>query len=214
MYMIYGRVQCSDTGVVITKKDVLMRYRFSMCAFGALSLAACSSFPGSGTTRVPAPGAPVATTSSTRVEPPAPIVQKAPGFQIEQCYSAGAPKVGINYPPGWSRRVSRAETEDELLGGGSETLSAENAFAQPVGAVSFSYPQGALNPPTEGICEIKFDLSRRGEPSNIVSACSSDLFLEAASEAVAGARFKPVRINGSAAKAVNMTYNMKFCLAD
>ena len=185
-----------------------------MCAFGAVSLAACSSFPGSGTTRVPAPGAPVATTSSTRVEPPAPIVQKAAGFQIEQCYSAGAPKVGINYPPGWSRRVSRAETEDELLGGGSETLSAQNAFAQPVGAVSFSYPQGALNPPTEGICEIKFDLSRRGEPSNIVSACSSDLFLEAASEAVAEAKFKPVRINGSAAKAVNMTYNMKFCLAD
>jgi len=122
--------------------------------------------------------------------------------------------VGINYPPGWSRRVSRAETEDELLGGGSETLSAQNAFAQPVDAVSFTYPQGALNPPTEGICEIKFDLSRRGEPSNIVSACSSDLFLEAASEAVAATRFKPVRINGSAAKAVNMTYNMKFCLAD
>ena len=140
--------------------------------------------------------------------------EKAAGFQIAQCYSAGAPKVGISYPPGWSVRVSRAETEDELLGGGSTDLSAANAYAQPVSAVSFAYPSAALNPPTEGRCEVKFDLSRRGEPSNILAACSSDLFLESASEAVGATIFKPVEVNGSAAKAVNMTYNMKFCLAD
>lgn len=141
--------------------------------------------------------------------------RKASGFQIQQCYSVGAPRVGISYPPGWSRRVSRAETEDELLGGTNKALSEATAFAKPVGGtVPFVYPQAALSPPVEGICEVKFDLSRNGKPSNIVSACSSKVFVEAATEAVAASRFHPVRLNGSAAKAVNMTYDMKFCLAD
>jgi len=52
-------------------------------------------------------------TSSTRVEPPKSNGTQANGFQIAQCFSAGAPQVGINYPTGWSRRVSRAETEDK-----------------------------------------------------------------------------------------------------
>lgn len=188
-----------------------MRLLVGLCFAGAF-LSACSILPGRSTT--PRPAAPVTSTSSTRVEQPKPRAEKAAGFQIAQCYSAGAPRAGISYPPGWSRRVSRAETEDELLGGGSTELSAANAYAQPKSAVSFAYPPAALNPPTEGVCEIKFDLSRRGKPSNILSACSSDLFLQAATEAVGATEFRPVQVNGSAAKAVNMTYNMKFCLAD
>lgn len=181
----------------------------------AFMLSACSIWP-SAPAPTPAPSAPVVVRSvGTRVEtPPRRVVQKAPGFQIAQCFSAGAREVGISYPDGWSSRVSRAETEDELLGGGSTALSATNAFAQPLAPVTFTYPPEALKTLTEGVCEVKFDLSRRGNPSNIVTACSSSLFVAAASDAVSAAKFEPVRVNGSAAKAVNMTYNMKFCLAD
>jgi len=175
-------------------------------------LSACSVLPDRSGPR--SPGS-VISGSSTRVERPDRNGKKAPGFQIAQCYSAGAPKVAITYPGGWSRRVSRAETEDELLGGSSTDLSKAGAYAQPVGGrVSFVYPQAALNPPTEGVCEVKFNLSRQGEPSNVVSACSSSLFVDAATQAVSASKFEPVRINGSAAKGVNLTYEMKFCLAD
>lgn len=192
--------------------------KFSNMVYGAVGLAAftgCSLLPGRGPAPTPVIGAPVSTSAGTVIERPKAAPKKAVGFQIAQCYSAGAPKVGISYPEGWSRRVSRAEIEDELLGGGSSSdLSNANAFAQPVGEVAFTYPSAALNPPTEAVCEIKFNLSRRGDPSRIISACSSDLFLEAATQAVKNTKFKPVRVNGTAAKGVNLTYNMKFCLAD
>lgn len=177
----------------------------------AILLAACTALPNTAPSRS---AGPVTSAGTTRTGS-APIVQKAAGFQIAQCFSAGAPQVGIIYPDGWSRRVSRAETEDELLGGSNTALSQARAYAQPVGgAVSFTYPPAALNPPTEGICEVKFDLSRMGEPSNIVSACSSALFIEAARDAVKAARFKPVEVDGRAARGVNLTYTMKYCLAD
>lgn len=192
-----------------------MTHRFGLYLASATLLSACSLLP----SRAPAPSAPVPTPASTRaptrVEPPKPVASaKAPGFQIAQCYSAGAPTVGITYPPGWSRRVSRAETQDELLGGSSKDLAATDAFAKPVDAVSYVYPQGALNPPTEGICELKFDLSRKGEASNILAACSSSLFVDAATEAVKATRFEPIRVDGSPANGVNLTYDLKFCLAD
>ena len=178
----------------------------------ALALSACSTLPNGDapTTRT------VTTTTpeTVRGETLPPATQQGEGFQISQCFSPGAPTVGINYPDGWSRRVSRAETEDELLGGSSTNLSETGAYAQPVGAVDYTYPQLALNPSTEGVCEVKFNLSRTGDPSDIISACSSNLFLGAATDAVKGAKFKPVRVNGSAAKGVNLTYQMKFCLAD
>ena len=177
--------------------------------FSGVLLCACSTLPDRSRSGSGIAG------SSTRVEQPGQNGKKTAGFQIAQCYSAGAPRVGISYPDGWSRRVSRAETEDELLGGASTNLSKAGAYAKPVGGqVSYVYPQAALNPPTEGVCEVKFNLSRRGEPSDVISACSSSLFVEAATQAVAASKFEPVRVNGSVAKGVKLTYNMKFCLAD
>ena len=176
-------------------------------------LSACSLLPN----RAPAPSAPAPAPASTprRIEAPKPIAPpKAPGFQIAQCFSAGAPTVGISYPQGWDRRVSRAETQDELLGGSSKDLDQTDAFAKPAGPASFTYPNAALNPPTEGICELKFDLSRKGEASNILAACSSSLFVESATQAIKATQFEPIRLNGTPATGVNLTYNMKFCLAD
>jgi len=188
-----------------------MRVRNWLCLAAVASLAACASKPSWKT----APSGAVRTSGTSSTERPATNVQKAPGFQIAQCFSPGAPRVGISYPAGWSQRVSRAETEDELLGGASRDLSKTSAFARPVGGpISYTYPSAALNSPTEGICEVKFNLSRQGDPSNVVSACSSSLFVQAATEAVAGSKFEPIRVNGVAAKGVNLTYDMKFCLAD
>lgn len=197
----------------------MTQFRLLCGALALVSLSACAILPGQNApSRGPAPSAPAdpgAADSNSGGLLSGILGGRAEPGQIGQCYSKNAEDAAIAYPAGWSRRVSRAETEDELLGGGSETLSAENAYAQPVkGAVSYTYPQAALSPPIEGVCEIKFNLSRLGAPSNIVSACSSELFIDAATKAVSETKFTPVRVNGSAANAVNMTYNMKFCLAD
>jgi outer membrane biosynthesis protein TonB len=194
----------------------MRQYKLFCGVVALVSLSACSILPGRSSTPAPVPGSPAnsgnANNGAAGGVLSGVLGRRAEPGQIGQCFSKNARDATIAYPAGWA---SRAETEDELLGGGSETLSAENAFAKPAsGTVSFIYPQAALNPPIEGVCEVKFDLSRRGDASNIVSACSSDLFLEAATQAVAATKFTPVRLNGSAAKAVNMTYNMKFCLAD
>lgn len=176
-----------------------------------LFLSACSTLP---ERPFAGPSLPSGPASSTLSSVSKSNETKVVGFQIAQCYSPGAPEVGINYSEEWARRVSRAETEDELLGRSRTSLGKTGAYAEPISAVSYIFPQAALDPPTEGICEIKFDLSRTGEPSNVISACSSTLFVEAATDAVKETRFKPVMVNGSAAKGVNLTYKMKYCLAD
>lgn len=144
---------------------------------------------------------------------PGPLGSSAVEGQITQCDSAGGTEALIAFPSDWKTRVGRAETEDELLGG-PVTSVATAGDAQPVGGVSFDYPSAALSPPKEGLCEVKFDLSRRGEPSRVVSACSDPVFAEGAERAVLQARFEPVRVNGAIARGVNMLYLMKFCLAD
>lgn len=133
--------------------------------------------------------------------------------QITQCYSKGGAEAVIEYPDGWSRRVSRAETEDELLGGAGQTV-ASNGELEIESGVAFTYPAAALSPPIEGICEIKLNVSRRGEPSNVAAACSDMLFVAEAERAVSNAKFKPMRVNGTVARGINATYPMKFCLSD
>lgn len=133
--------------------------------------------------------------------------------QITQCFSEGGTDAVIAYPSGWSRRVSRAETEDELLGGAGESV-ATSGDIEPQGAVDFVYPHDALTLQQEGICEIKLNVSRRGAPSNVLAACSDPMFTSEAERAVSAASFKPVRVNGAIARGVNATYEMKFCLAD
>lgn len=133
--------------------------------------------------------------------------------QITQCYSEGGTEAVIDYPDGWSRRVSRAETEDELLGGAGQTVASSGELEIETG-VAFTYPAAALSPPIEGICEIKLNVSRRGEPSNVAAACSDPLFVAEAERAVSNARFKPMRVNGTVVRGINATYPMKFCLGD
>ena len=133
--------------------------------------------------------------------------------QITQCFSEGGTDAVIEYPSGWSRRVSRAETEDELLGGAGESVVTSGDI-EPEGAVDFVFPPEALTLQQEGICEIKLNVSRRGVPSNVLAACSDPMFTREAERAVSNARFKPVRVNGAIARGVNATYEMKFCLGD
>ncbi len=170
--------------------------------FGLSGLAACSSL------------------GDVINRPSAPVVRGEPRpsagrtTQIAQCRSAGAREAQIVYPAGWNRRVAAAEVEDELLGGGPSSRVATSATPEPVGSLIPSYPKAALSPPTEAICEVKFDLSRRGVASNAIAACSSPLFLAEAVRAVEGAKFEPFRVNGQIASGINQVYPMKFCLRD
>jgi protein TonB len=165
-------------------------------------LAACSSF-GDVINR---PSAPV-----IRGEPrPA----AGPSTQISQCRSAGARDARIQYPAGWHRRVAAVEVEDELLGGGPSSGVASSSTPTPAGSLVPSYPKAALSPPTEGVCEVKFDLSRRGVASNAIAACSNPLFLAEAVRAVEATRFEPFRVNGQIATGINQIYPLMFCLAD
>jgi len=137
-----------------------------------------------------------------------------PTTQIAQCRSAGAKEARIIYPAGWERRVTAAEVEDELLGGGPASRVATSAPPEPLAQIIPSYPRTALTPPTEAICEVKFDLSRRGSVSNAVAACSSPLFLAEAVNAVEMAEFEPFRVNGQIATGINLVYPLQFCLRD
>jgi len=132
--------------------------------------------------------------------------------EIRECGTLSAPTASISYPPGWSSRVSQAETEDELLGGGARVETEERIKA--VELPSILYPQAALSPPVEGRCEVKFDLSTQGEPSNILAACSDSLFVEEMTRIVSNATFEPLRVNGRLAKGVNVVYPYSFCLSD
>ncbi len=175
----------------------------ALVAFVCLSsLAACSSFGDI----INRPSKPV-----VRGEP---RPSAGPTTQIAQCRSAGAREARIVYPSGWHRRVGAAEVEDELLGGGPASRVATEATPKPVGSLIPTYPTAALSPPTEAICEVKFDLSRRGVASNAIAACSSPLFLAEAVRAVEAARFEPFRVNGQIATGINQIYPLQFCLRD
>lgn len=143
---------------------------------------------------------------------PAPIERRSAGRQIAQCGTSGAREAVISYPSGWDARVSRAETEDELLGGAQSVDT--DGRVEPVNGVSFAYPPAALSNRIEAVCAVKFNLSRRGVPSQVLSACSDPLFVEEARRAVSAARFKPVRINGDLARGINVVHRMTFCLGD
>ena len=152
--------------------------------------------------------------------PTAPVIRgesrptAGPSTQIAQCRSAGAREARIVYPAGWDRRVSAAEVEDELLGGGPASRVATSAAPVPVAAPTPNYPRAALSPPTEAICEVKFDLSRRGVVSNAIAACSSPLFLAEAVRATEATRFEPFKVNGQIASGINLLYPLQFCLRD
>lgn len=135
-------------------------------------------------------------------------------IQIAQCRSAGARDARILYPVGWDRRVTAAEVEDELLGGGPASRVSTSANPVPTIAPRPSYPKAALSPPTEAICEVKFDLSRRGVVSNAIAACSSPLFLAEAVRATEAASFEPFQVNGQIASGINLVYPLQFCLRD
>lgn len=180
---------------------------------GGLVLSACAGTGPAPSPSVPSGSGPERDASSSGGLLSGILGSKAKPGQIGQCYSKNAPDAVIVYPGGWSRRVSRAETEDELLGGGGQSVATSGAV-EPARAIRLTYPAAALSPPIEGICEVKFDLSRQGEPSRIVAACSDPLFAEEAERVVAENKFKPLRVNDSLARGINVVYPMKFCLAE
>ncbi|MEM7663996.1 MAG: energy transducer TonB [Pseudomonadota bacterium] len=132
--------------------------------------------------------------------------------EIRECGTLDASNAEISYPPGWSARVSQAETEDELLGGGARVETEERVKADNL--PSIQYPAAALSPPREARCEVKFDLSTLGKASNILAACSNPLFADEAIRIVSEATFEPLRVNGRLAKGVNVVYPYNFCLSD
>ncbi len=171
-------------------------------------LSACVSAVSSGTTG----NTKIIEASNPSTQPSQTNGTPARSVQLNQCASERGIEGKIIYPSGWFDRVSRAEIEDELLGG-SKTKRI-NADAKPITAISFNHPSEALSPPIEAICEIKFDISRRGIPSHILAACSHEVFIDEAERAVLSARFHPVRVNGDIVRGINMVHAMKFCLPD
>ncbi|MEM1088707.1 MAG: energy transducer TonB [Pseudomonadota bacterium] len=132
--------------------------------------------------------------------------------EIRECGTADAQEAEVMYPAGWASRVSQAETEDELLGGGTRVNTQQRVRVSNL--PDTMYPQAALSPPLEARCEIKFDLSTQGLPSNILAACSSPLFIDEANRIVSQATFEPLRVNDRLAKGVNVVYVHNFCLSD
>ena len=175
--------------------------RVSVLALGILGLAACATDP--------APVVVGGATSSGTV-----MVATPASDPIGQCQPR-APKAVVFYPDGWSARIRAAESvpnaEDELLGGSGDVTEA--AFSpRPSNLVPPNYPLSAIDESRQGACEVMFDLGTDGKATNLLTACTSDMFKSAAEKSVTASTFSPKRVGGRAVEAKSVIYPMTFCI--
>ena len=86
--------------------------------------------------------------------------------------------------------------------------------AQPITAPNVVYPQRMLQREMEGSCEVRFDLSARGQPFNINANCTHSGFESSATRAVAGSRFSPKFVDGQPVERRNVVYPIDYSLEE
>lgn len=83
---------------------------------------------------------------------------------------------------------------------------------QAITAPNVVYPPRMLDREIEGSCEVRFDVSARGEPFNIDADCSHSGFEASAKRAVAGARFSPKVADGKPVERLNVVYPIHYSM--
>lgn len=109
----------------------------------------------------------------------------------------------------------KAPTEVDL--GSLDTVFVEPVVinerdAQPVSPPTPVYPTRAAQQGIEGSCEVRFDVSVRGEPFNVQAVCTDTVFARSAEQAVSRVRFAPKIVRGQAAERRNVVYPIQYNL--
>ncbi|MEL6568083.1 MAG: energy transducer TonB [Pseudomonadota bacterium] len=84
--------------------------------------------------------------------------------------------------------------------------------AKPISPPVPQFPRAMAERGVEGACEVRFNVSTRGEPVDISADCSHSGFARAAERAVAQVRFAPMIVRGQAVERRNVIYPIEFTL--
>lgn len=72
------------------------------------------------------------------------------------------------------------------------------------------FPKAALDSGKVGTCEVRFNISKSGKPSEVSAECSDSIFDDAAISAVKKAKFEKTIQNGKAVKVYNLLLPIEF----
>lgn len=86
--------------------------------------------------------------------------------------------------------------------------------AQPIRPPVPIYPRRAAERGLEGSCDVRFHVSKEGEPYNIEAECTNRIFQREAERAVQKVRFAPKIIRGITYERRNVVYPIEFNLKD
>ena len=89
-----------------------------------------------------------------------------------------------------------------------------NRVAQAVRPPVPPYPDAMARAGIEGNCEVRFDITARGLPYNVVADCTHRGFERVATRAVERAEFLPGMADGSPVGATGLTWPLEFRLTD
>lgn len=89
-------------------------------------------------------------------------------------------------------------------------IAIDERDAQPIRPPVPVYPTRALTRGLEGACEVRFDVTAKGRPYNIVPMCSHSVFDDAAKMAVSKSEFLPRVVSGQVIERRNVVYPIEF----
>ncbi|MEM1150114.1 MAG: energy transducer TonB [Pseudomonadota bacterium] len=126
-----------------------------------------------------------------------------------------APRSDLNLPSPSIQGEAPKELEfDRMDTIAFEPVVIDNRNAKPISPPAPVYPQRAAERGIEGQCEVRLDVSPRGEPFNVVADCTDSVFARAAERAVERVRFAPMIVRGQATEMRNVVYPLVFTLED
>ena len=85
--------------------------------------------------------------------------------------------------------------------------------AQPISPPVPDYPVRAETRGLEGDCDVRFDVTSRGQPYNVVATCTDAVFVSSAERAVGRVQFAPKIRNGQAVERSNVVYPLAYRLS-
>ena len=100
----------------------------------------------------------------------------------------------------------------ELVPIGFGPIAIDERDAQPVTPPLPVYPPKAIERGLEGTCEVRFDVSTRGQPYNLTAVCTNAVFEREAIRAVGSVEFLPRIVRGQAVERSNVVYPLEFKL--
>ena len=144
-------------------------------------------------------------------KPPRPdLIEAAAPPPAQEPYSAPDVEVFIPVPREVGRAPRRLEYGD-LMPTAMTNIEPEKQL-QPITAPNVVYPPSMLRREIEGSCEVRFDVSARGEPFNIQADCTHPGFERSAERAVASAKFSPKVVRGQPVERRNVVYPIDYAM--